>query len=160
MARKLDVVTNVIAIATCLLASAVLLQKLDLLPRRAPAGAVELRTGEALPAVWQVRTTPARPTVVAVVRSTCRFCTESMPFYRDLVRKPVRLVAVSDEPPEVTRAYFSAHGIEPAQIVSAKPSGISGTPTLFAVDAAGTIRDRQVGLLTAEKQQQFLASMR
>jgi hypothetical protein len=160
MARKLDVVTNVIAIATCLLASAVLLQKLDLLPRRSPAGAVELRTGAVLPAAWQVSTNAGVPTVVAVVRSTCHFCTESMPFYRDLVRKPVRLVAVSDEPREVTRAYFVAHGVEPAQIVSARPAGISGTPTLFAVDAAGRIRDRQVGLLSAEKQQQFLSAIR
>jgi hypothetical protein len=63
-------------------------------------------------------------TVVLYLSNTCRFCTDSMPFYRDLVQRrnaaslPVKFVITSQESVEVTRAYTRENSLEVDQIVS------------------------------------------
>jgi len=83
-----------------------------------------------------------------------------MPFYKEVAAgSTVRLVVVSDEPETVTQTYLAAHDIRAAQIISALPSalGVSGTPTIFAVDSRGVIRAREVGKLLADKQQRIVS---
>jgi hypothetical protein len=161
MLKRIEVVTNVAIVVTCVLASAVLLKKLDLFPHRG-GPAARLGVGTVLPTAWHVETANAAPVVVAVIRSTCHFCTDSMPFYRQLAAttsrgRRIHLVAVSDEPPEVTKGYLSAHGVDAAQIVSAPRDTllVSGTPTLFGLDRKGVVRVREVGRLSDERRQQF-----
>jgi hypothetical protein len=161
MQKKLEFLVNLALLTTCILASALLIQKLlsrqQASVRDAPA---VLKTGDPLPGSWKVQLNAKGATLVAVVRSTCHFCTESMPFYKELAAGPaVRFVVVSDEPATVTRAYLATHDIRAAQIVSAPPSalGVSGTPTVLAVDSRGVIRAREVGKLFADKQRQIIS---
>lgn len=161
MQKRLEFVVNLALLVTCVLASALLVQKL--LSRQETSfrdSSTQLKTGDSIPGNWKVQLNENGATLVAVVRSTCHFCTESMPFYKEVAAgSTVRLVVVSDEPETVTQTYLAAHDIRAAQIISALPSalGVSGTPTIFAVDSRGVIRAREVGKLLADKQQRIVS---
>ena len=162
MAKRLEVVVNLALLATCILASAVLLQKLFPRGGRSSDAVAKLEVGDTLPSSWRVDVEAKRPRLVAVVRSTCRFCTDSLSFYKDgVVAAGFPLVAVSDEPAEVTQTYLTQHGVHDAQIVSVPTStlGVSGTPTVFAVDGRGVIRAREVGKLRPEGERHIVATL-
>jgi hypothetical protein len=163
MTKKLDVAVNVAIIVTCLITSAVLLTKFHIFPSGRPAPRTALQRGDRLPPDWHIDLAPRGPAVIAVIRSSCGFCTESMPFYRQLSLRGrgVHFVAVSNEPATTTQAYLASHGVTATQVVSLPGGvpGVNGTPTLLAVDRAGVIRDRRTGLLAPNKQQEFLESL-
>ena len=166
MSRKLETATNIAILLTCVLASTVLVRKLNLFRLGNNNAIYALKTGDVIPPPWGVRPRANETTVVAVVRSTCRFCTASIPFYREVMltgrrassSRPVRFVVVSDETSAVTAAYLSSHGLSGAQIISAPAATlrVAGTPTLLVVDESGIIRDRRVGQLSLEMQREFL----
>lgn len=89
----------------------------------------------------------ARATLVLFLRSTCRFCTDSMPFYRQtLDLEPARsgalqVIAASYETVEVTKAYLQSHGVDVKSVVSITPgtARFQGTPTIVLVDASGRV---------------------
>lgn len=153
--RRLDVAASVAILVTCLIASTLLLHKLDVLPSRGAAGV--LNAGDRLPPAWHAESGD----VVAVVRSTCGYCTESMPFYREVARTR-RLIVVTDEPAAMTGAWLGRYGVTAAQIVSVPGSTqvVPGTPTLFVVDERGRIVLREVGRLPEAKARQLLRRIR
>jgi thiol-disulfide isomerase/thioredoxin len=162
MRRTLEVAANGLLIVTCALAAVVLLRKLDLLPMRAEARRL-LQAGDRVPAEWHTQAGAAGKSVVVVLRSTCGFCTASMSVYRQIAAaKGVRFIAVSDEPQAVTQRYLESNGVAAAQIVSAERETlrVRGTPTLFLLDQAGVIRQREVGRLDEPKRRELLAALR
>jgi hypothetical protein len=83
-------------------------------------------------------------TLVLWLRTTCRFCTESMPFYTELVAlsRRARIVAVGDEPAAVLRTYLEGNGVVVDAVLTV-PVGtvrLAGTPTLVFVGP-----DKRVG---------------
>lgn len=84
-------------------------------------------------------------TLLLVTSSTCRFCAESMPFYRNLVtaarREGVRVVALAWEPPVRNRAYLASQGVQVDAALDIAATGVSvrGTPTLILVRRDGTV---------------------
>jgi peroxiredoxin len=104
-------------------------------------------------------------TVLVFVRSTCQFCTNSMGFYRSLAeRAPAsnfRLVVVSVEHPDVTRAYLKKHAVSPTAVAQAAASHPGGrtTPTLVVIDQRGVIRRFWSGQLDDARQHEVLESL-
>lgn len=97
----------------------------------------------------------ARPlTLILFERSDCTFCTQSMPFYRELStfidKARVQFVVASWEERGTTERYLSEHNVAADHIVQLDSEfrhSIRGTPTLVLVDNMGTVRDSWVGLL-------------
>lgn len=96
--------------------------------------------------------------IVLFARSTCHYCTESMPFYRELTDQAqtagVAFIAASEEPQDVMKGYLSSHGVKPDKVVSAPLGvlasiGVHATPTLAIVDSHGTVIESWVGVLPA-----------
>jgi len=109
-------------------------------------------------------------TLLMFLRSTCRYCTESMPFYRTLknVRDgeavSVRLAALSAEPREMLEGYLSEHKVAVDSTIALSPSEFSafrvrGTPTLILVDRKNVVRRVWIGLLDSAQQTQVLAAV-
>lgn len=81
------------------------------------------------------------------VRSTCSFCTASMPFYSRLVEAAVgstgrlQVAMLSTEPVATTRRYIAAHQIDPDRVLVGQGANfkIAGTPTIVLVDAKGKV---------------------
>ena len=103
--------------------------------------------------------------LVIWVRSSCRYCTESMGFYRQLIasERSVRVVMMGVERQGVLQKYASDHQFEPDAIVSGEGAGVrlSATPVLLLVDRSGIIRSIWRGQLRQTgDQQKVLDSLR
>lgn len=87
-------------------------------------------------------------TLLIVASSRCRYCTNSMPFYRRLSaldsrqRGHFRLILIGSEPADVLRGYIDESNLEVDAVLSVEsasnPSSV--TPTLILVDRTGTVR--------------------
>ncbi len=107
----------------------------------------------------------ARLTLVLVTSSTCRFCAESLPFYRKLVpaarNAGARVLAVTAEEPTINANYLSSEGIRVDAAVSSTQNGLvfRGTPTLVVVGRDGTVVGSWAGKLSSEEEIQVLAAV-
>jgi len=101
----------------------------------------------------------AQRTLLLMVSNTCKYCTESMPFYKKLTalrREGIwRFIAVATENVETTTEYLAASGIRADQVVSVPLGtvGARGTPTIVVVDKTGHVLALWAGLLIGEKEE-------
>jgi len=104
-------------------------------------------------------------TVVAALSSRCPFCIASLPFYRELSsiaaasRGRVSLLVASTTPDvDGVRTLLQDYDVVPAKIVQASLRNLhaSGTPTIYVVDASGTIKWAHVGQLDDSLQKELL----
>ena len=103
-------------------------------------------------------------TLVIALQSKCPFCTESAPFYKQLVstqsiRSSRQLIVISPEPSEVTKKYLDSLGVAIKDIRQANFTalGVGGTPTLFLVDQQGVVTTIWRGRLNSEREADVLA---
>jgi len=100
-------------------------------------------------------------TLLIAVSSTCHFCEESQPFYRQLANTPgvtANLVAVLPMPQRDAENYVHSKISPTLRVVSASLDTIDvdSTPTLLLVDGQGKVEKAWVGKLddSGEKQVQ------
>jgi hypothetical protein len=95
----------------------------------------------------------AVPTLVLALSKSCRFCEESVPFYRKLTvfknssPQGLRLVAVLPDKKEEAEAYLKENGIGVDTVISMPVSniGVQGTPTLLLLDGQNKLEEIWVG---------------
>jgi hypothetical protein len=102
-------------------------------------------------------------TLLIAVSDKCHFCTESAPFYRQLVRDSgaTQLVAVLPQPVEDGKKYLQGlnvaiHDVRQVPLTSV---GIRATPTLILVDSHGVAIDSWMGRLPAPQETAVLTSL-
>ena len=103
--------------------------------------------------------------LVVAVRSDCHYCTESLPFYREVDRRhkmsgnTVPLFFISTDPIEKLRAFVEGADIFPDGILSVnfKAVGVAGTPTFVVIDSTGTVRRAFYGRLTERNAREVLS---
>jgi hypothetical protein len=97
-------------------------------------------------------------------RDGCRYCTESMEFYRRLGAEPnrARLLVVGREDVDQLRNYVNKNEFHPDGFssIGTKPVKVSGTPTLLLVTADRTIKGIWPGRLDATAEEEVLKSIR
>jgi len=103
-------------------------------------------------------------TLVLALSTTCHFCTESAPFYKQVIEKrkgTTRLVAVLPQSVEAGRQYLGGLGITVDEVRQAPPSllGVQGTPTLLLVNKEGVITSSWRGKLRPEKELEVIAQL-
>lgn len=105
--------------------------------------------------------------VLLVVSDSCKYCTESAPFYQRLVqeraqRGSFRLTAILPQPVSDGRKYLNGLGVSIDDIKQLSPDAairIRGTPTLLLVDSAGVVTGEWVGKLPPEKEAEVLSRL-
>lgn len=155
---SLDLIVNALLALTCVV---VLGQYLETWWARTHAAASalpqSLPRGGQIPGLRDVVWTDRN--VVVFVRSTCHFCSESMPFYRAMAGQAhaagARFVVAGEESRDIIAGYMRSNAVTPDDVVSASPesTGVHATPTLAIVDRRGTILDSWVGRLTPDAEQ-------
>lgn len=135
-------------------------------PGGAQAVAAGFQAGEPVPALAEYSYQQRNATLILAVRSSCVFCTGSMPFYRRLVEKlgstpGVTLVALSAEPVEVTTKYLQSNGVAIGTVRTSTDSSwkIAGTPTLVLVDGGGVVRDVWIGQLDGDAEADVITTI-
>ena len=104
--------------------------------------------------------------LVVVFRTNCRPCRDSADFHRALTKRAVdsgrlRVVAVSAEPESIVSEYLRTHQIQVSSVLSIDRTQlrVRSTPTLFWLDASGTIRNMWIGRLSPEGEQEVLRTL-
>jgi hypothetical protein len=106
-----------------------------------------------------VQFTAQSRTLVLAISTTCHFCNDSAPFYKDLVAKSqgrLRIVAVLPQPLSEAQPYVRDAIAPSVQVVSSRldSMGVTGTPTLLLVDSNGKVQQAWVGKLDDQGQRQ------
>lgn len=171
MKSKLDVAANVAIIALCLVVGAVLIKNHFLTPTpAAPPGAVDREAqieGQASPELASLAAThDADRMVVVALAPGCRFCTDSMPFYKRLIEErdaqgsdvPVIATVASEEMIEGERDVMNEAQVTPDDLVAMSLSGIgvTGTPTLLLVDRQGTVLEAWIGMQQPDGEEEII----
>ena len=130
-------------------------------------GVGEYQRGDRLEGTVGIDVEGAGRTLLMVVRASCRYCRESVPFYRELARAPrgggkgARLVAVCLEAADTCRRFLEDGDVRLDETVEARPGTlrIRGTPTLILVDRASTVLRVWTGRLSEEAQKEVLREL-
>ena len=153
-------VGDIVQIVVCLV---ILALAANVYYTRSRLGATEQRgrlaVGSKLPPLPGVSYASRPLTLVLFQRSTCQFCTQSMPLYASLAqtidRNRIQFVSASPEDKSVSERYLQQHNVSLDAIVqldAAVSYPIEGTPTMVLVDKDGTVRHSWVGLLDAQSE--------
>ena len=104
--------------------------------------------------------------VVLVLSDTCKYCTESAPFYQRLVqeraqRQSFRLTAGFPQSVGEGRKYLNGLGVAIDDVVELSPTAIRirGTPTILLVNNAGVVTEEWLGKLPPEKETEVLSRL-
>ena len=179
MERRIQILTNLAFLGLCLVGVTLGIKTLlRPTPTLAPGGLASLQTagpkkpspppvykvGDAI-SIDNVDFRRAERTLLLVVRKGCRFCEESMPFYKRLgddrtIAKHTQLVIVAPDEESVSRQELAQQHIRVDQVVKKSLGGLKvmGTPTAIVIDGAGRVEKIMVGRLD-EKQQNELISV-
>ncbi|MFV0388490.1 MAG: peroxiredoxin family protein [Pyrinomonadaceae bacterium] len=104
-------------------------------------------------------------TLVVYVRKGCKFCDNSLPFYKHLIegnsKSNSAVVFVSQDDTKIMHKYLEEHSIATNRIYKADLStiGVRGTPTLLLLDSNGKLEEYWIGQLSDEKQLQVLEKL-
>lgn len=160
---KLETATHVFLIALCCLAGGLLIEQrffsspdTATLPAEDPVGRQVNLPG----ANWQA----APFSVLLQISSTCRFCAESMPFYKRLTdarqapaAKAAVIVATADAV-AVMRKFLTDRQVTVNKVLHSRLEQFgSGTPTVYIVDSKGVVRRVFTGELDSAGQQELLS---
>ena len=117
--------------------------------------------GDTAPKIPGIDYASSSLTLVVFLRTTCIYCTESLPFYAQVVKDrdregvPIRIVGITKEAEEDLRTYLNKHSVKFDAIASitANPwAKLASTPTLILVDRLGEVRRMWVGKLAEDGQ--------
>lgn len=106
-----------------------------------------------------------KKTLVIYLSTTCRYCTESSPFYRELVEEyssdGTKIIAVLPQPVEEAKEYLKSNGVNIIQVYSTSLSsiGLRSTPTLMLVNEEGVISHYWRGKLSENKEAEVLQKL-
>lgn len=132
-------------------------------PAAGPVGAYA--PGETFPEIPNVEIRGAERSLVLFLSSTCRFCTDSMPFYQQLVsrrdsaRSPVRIIALAREASETFETYLRAHRLTVDQVIALAPTAhpkLRLTPTILELDSHRVIQRAWTGAVSEQAAAQIL----
>jgi hypothetical protein len=160
-AIKLDVLVNLAILATCVVASVLMFQRYR--AERSPSQDLQpFKLGAQIDNVSRGAYAASPYTLLMFVRSSCHFCTASMPFYKGLtVPEPplnkLQFVVADSEPAEMARNYLAAHQVKVNDITPGSPD--VPTPTLILVDKSGVIKAFWVGQLNDSGEREVKATL-
>ena len=105
--------------------------------------------------------------VVIGVKSTCKYCAASLPFFRRISGARggrgtgISVIAISSEEPEITRGFLGKADVAVDQVlqVPLERLGIRGTPTVLLVDARGVVQKEFAGALSHEGEEALLTAL-
>lgn len=172
-ATRIEAAANVGIIIVAALAAALLIRQLTAPAQAQPgAAAAPARAAARAPSpgspmgLTGVDWSRKEQTLVLVLSTSCRFCTNSAEFYRRLATESqrtgkTRLIAVLPQPTADATRYLADLGVAVDEILQAVPSsfGTRGTPTLVLVDKQGTVKPAWTGKLPSTREAEVLSSL-
>lgn len=110
----------------------------------------------------------AAQTLLVVMNTTCHYCSESIPFYNQLVEtqhntnNTTAIIAVFPNSENEVKEYVRQNQLNITTIAASidfKALHVAGTPTIILIDNSGKIRDFWVGKLSKDEEQQVIKAV-
>ncbi|HTK28924.1 MAG TPA: hypothetical protein VL309_05205 [Vicinamibacterales bacterium] len=105
--------------------------------------------------------------LLLVLRSSCRFCNESLPFYHRLLDSArnagVASVALMFDTQNVAGLYVQKNELQVREVVAIQGNQlrrVSGTPTLILIDRTGTVINSWIGKLSEDGESEVFDAIR
>jgi hypothetical protein len=164
MNKRLECVTNVAIIVSCLAVCTFLAKQTFSRPEIGQP-IPDHKAGDLLAQTVDVDFATQQKTLLIAVKSSCPFCTASMPFYQHLIdvrnkaQAPVQIVVLAPESDRLSQAYIDEYGLKPDRLVpykAGKGMRISGTPTLIEVDRGGKVGKVWKGQLSPDLEKEVV----
>jgi hypothetical protein len=174
---RIERVTNLAMIVVCCALTAELVARRFApsvpLPARSASGVAprpeSYKAGDEFPAVPGLSADAQRRSVILFVRDGCRYCENSIPFYRRLAQAvqnqqaTVRLVGLCPDRTEACATYLKANGIQVSDVVGVQQQQgtlkFAGTPTLLLMDPSRKIASVWIGQLSAAAENEVLEAI-
>ena len=161
-----DALVNVVILVTCGVVAGLALEQ-RFYGRAAAAVAAPIvapAIGKPAEILEDVGYADAERSYILYVRSTCQYCTASMPFYRQFAQalnshRGARLVMASYESKATTAAYLAEQGLFGPSITITRTKAPGPTPVLVLVDRHGIVQNAWVGQQDASGERAILASL-
>lgn len=158
--KKVEFIANIAIVVVAVLFVGVLAYKFFLAPAD-DHGPKEIAKGTKM-TVPETDFQANDKTLLVVLQKGCKYCTESMPFYKTLLNqapgKGVKIVAVLPGSRDESKAYLNENGIDLPEVrqASLKSVNVGGTPTLILVNDKGEVSNSWVGKLPPEKEKEVI----
>jgi peroxiredoxin len=158
---KLDIAVNIAILLVAGLLATVLVKQL-LLGKRSESYE-SVRVGEKL-RVSNINQSQNK-TLVLALSTNCHFCSESAPFYRNLLNRleerGVGVVALFPQPRAEAAEYLKKLDLPIANVQQAdfRDIPVAGTPTLILVDQRSVVTNVWVGKLMSEEEGEVLSKL-
>jgi hypothetical protein len=160
---KLETVTHVCLIGLCCLAGGLLIEQrffsqpeAETVPPRGLVGREVKLPG----ADWQA----APVSILLQISSTCRFCNESMPFYKQLmaVRQAqstkVPVIVASADAVAVMQKHLEDQQVTVDKVLHSRLESLGVvTPTVYIVDSQGVVKRVFIGKLDSSGEKELLS---
>jgi peroxiredoxin len=160
--KRLEVAVNVAILCAFLMVAALAAQRFWSARTNAKTTSPEIGTKVSLASVdWS----KSDRNLVLVLSTTCGFCSQSAPFYKELVpdaeQRGIQVIAVLPQALSESRSYLDGLGVDVQNILQSPLDSVKAkaTPTLLIVDKTGTINKAWVGKLESQREKQVIASL-
>lgn len=162
--RKVQIAANLAIILVAFLFGGVLIHRYFFAATAKPIVSENegIKAGTKLP-LTDVDWSKSDKNLLLVLSTSCRYCTESIPFYQKLVgqktgRGDVKMIAVMPQSVSEAQKYLSEHKISVEEVKQISPNtiNIKGTPTLVLIDKTGVVVQSWGGKLPPEKEVEVL----
>jgi hypothetical protein len=155
--KKIETIANLAIIAAVLISIG--LGIYTFYPR-GPSLPPEMKAGEKLPQS-NIDWSKKERSLLLVLQKNCKFCADSVPFYKRIAEKvsaSTNVVAVMPETFEESRSYLAEAGVKVNEVVNDPGilKTIRGTPTVLLADGQGIIIGVWVGKLGTEAENEIL----
>lgn len=104
-----------------------------------------------------------KKTLVLYLSTSCRYCNESSPFYKQLLEKfsndkNVKLIAVLPQPVDESKEHLKGLGVNIENVYNAQLSsmGVAATPTLLIVNESGVVSEYWRGKLNSDREKEVI----
>lgn len=127
-----------------------------------------LQRGQKLDQLTVAINNNAAQTLLVAMSTTCHYCSESIPFYNQLIEiqhntnNPTAIIAVFPNSENEAKEYIRQNKLNITTVAASidfKSLHVTGTPTIILVDNSGKIRDFWVGKLSKDEEQQVIKAI-
>jgi hypothetical protein len=162
LTKRIELLANVVIIVVAVLIGGILVKRYLWPQAQSSPAQSRIQPGTKL-SVPGVEWNKNERTLLLVLSTSCRYCTESSPFYQRLVQEKAKkggvgLVAVLPQSVDESQKYLNGLGVSVDDIkqVGLDAVRVRGTPTLIMADRTGAVVESWVGKLPAEKEVEVL----
>ncbi|HEX8565571.1 MAG TPA: thioredoxin-like domain-containing protein [Pyrinomonadaceae bacterium] len=157
LTKKLEIFANIAIVIVAVLLTVMIVQRIFFTNPPTTSKPESPSVGTELP-LHDIDWSAQPKTVLLVLQKECRYCTQSAPFYQQLIQKVksqnLKLIAVLPGNKDESEKYLNEIGLSGLDVYQSQLSSlkIKGTPTVLIINNKGEVSNVWIGKLSSDKE--------